>query len=250
MSSPFVTNWSPIVKDSKTLTLDDLDSDKFTFSSSLPDVCQELYNNVVSCTLDSPNDPYPLSDAIEYSINTEGMTLNTTLKNKHEFDNPDQIYLRVTLGPNRGKSAGIPYVLEIWPKACGSPIHNHGNCYAVINVIHGAIDIEVYNKQASDTDAKHIMKFTAHKGQQTWISPNWFQTHKLWNSTPTYTATIQCYQYSKADTTNWPYFDYVSDDNTIDEFLPNSDFKFHEMKKIVMQEYVDYVKGCTNKGNC
>lgn len=82
---PLVTNWSPIVKDSRTLTLDDLDSDRFTFSASLPDVCQELYNNVISCTLDNPNNQYPLSDAIEYSINTKGMTLFSKLKNKNEF---------------------------------------------------------------------------------------------------------------------------------------------------------------------
>ena len=39
----------------------------------------------------------------------------TKLKNKHEFDDPTQVYLRVTLSPKRGKSAGIPYVMEIWP---------------------------------------------------------------------------------------------------------------------------------------
>ena len=179
---------------------------------------------------------------MEYSINTEGKLLWTKLKNKHEFDDPTQVYLRVTLGPDRGKSAGIPYVMEIWPSKCGSIIHNHGNCYAVINVIHGAIDIEIFNKQESDHNStNHIMKFTAQKGQQTWISPNWFQTHKLWNSTPTYCATIQCYQYGKADTTYWSYFDYVSDYNTIDEFLPNSDFTFSDMKKQVMEEYRAYM---------
>ena len=87
------------------------------------------------------------------------------------------------------------------------------------------------------------MKFTAHKSLLTWISPNWFQTHKLWNSTPSYCATIQCYQYSKADTVYWPYFDYVSDDDTIEEFLPNSDFKFHDMKRRVMEEYRAYMSG-------
>ena len=162
MANPFVTNWSPIVKNSQCLSLDDLDSEKYTFSASLPDACQELYNNVLSCKLDCDSDPYPLSDAIEYSINTEGALLWTTLKNKDEFDDPTQIYLRVTLGPDRGKSAGIPYVLKIWPSQCGCPIHNHSNCYAVINFIHGAIDIEIFNKPASDHDStNHIMKFTA-----------------------------------------------------------------------------------------
>ena len=91
-----------------------------------------------------------------------------------EFGDPSQKYLCITLGPDRGVSAGIPYVLEIWPSKCGSPIHNHGNCFAVINVIHGAIDIEVFNKHVFDNDPIPIKKFTATKVQHTWISPNWF----------------------------------------------------------------------------
>ena len=240
MSTPFVTNWSPIVKDSRSLTLADLDTEDFTFSASLPDACQELYFNVLNSQLDSPNDEYPLSEAIEYSIKTPGKALHTTLQEKHEFDDPSQVYLRVTLGPQRGKSAGIPYVLEIWPEACGSPIHNHGNCYAVISVLHGAIDIEIFNKHTASNQETPISCFTASKGNQTWISPNWFQTHKLWNSHNTYCATIQCYMYSKFDTLYYPYFDFVADEETIDEFFPGSDYGFHEMKEIVMAEYKEF----------
>ncbi len=43
-----------------------------------------------------------------YSINTEGALLHSKLKTK--------AYLRITMGPGRGESPGIPYVLEIWPK--------------------------------------------------------------------------------------------------------------------------------------
>ena len=237
LSSPFVTNWSPLIKDSSSLHLSDLDSNVCILSASLPAACKELYSNVVSCPLDSPDDPYPLSDAIGYSINTKGCKLYQILEDKDEFGDPSQKYLRITLGPDRGVSAGIPYVLEIWPSKCGSPIHNHGNCFAVINVIHGAIDIEVFNKHAVDNDAIPIKKFTATKGQHTWISPNWFQTHKLYNSTSTYCATIQCYQYATSDTVEWPYFDYINDTNAIKEFLPNSDLDFSQMRDIVMKEY-------------
>jgi len=247
LSTPFVTNWSPLVKDSSTLTLADLDSEDFTFSASLPEACQELYFNVVNAELNDENDPYPLSEAIEYSMKTEGKAMYTTLQDKHEFDDPSQVYLRITCGPQRGKSAGIPYVLEIWPENCGSPIHNHGNCYAVINCLHGAIDIEVYNKHTTGIDETPISQFTASKGSQTWISPNWFQTHKLWNGHGTYCATIQCYMYSKYDTLYYPYFDFVADDDTIDEFFPGSDYGFHEMKDIVMREYAEYKSGSGEK---
>jgi hypothetical protein len=42
-------------------------------------------------------------------------------------DDPHETYLRITLGHSLGKSPGIPYVLEIWPKSNYSPMHNHGN---------------------------------------------------------------------------------------------------------------------------
>jgi hypothetical protein len=44
-------------------------------------------------------------------------------------------------------------------------------------------------------------------------------------------ATIQCYKYDSGDTTHWPYFDYISANETIAEFIPNSDFRFLEMRK-------------------
>ena len=76
----------------------------------------------------------------------------------------------------------------------------------------------------------------------TWISPNWFQTHKLWNHNKVFCATIQCYQYGTNDYTHWPYFDYVADTKVIDEFLPNSDYTFHEMRDLVMKEYLNHMK--------
>lgn len=151
-------------------------------------------------------------------------------------------YLRMTLGSDRGNSPGIPYVLEIWPKDHGSPIHNHGNAYAVIKVLHGGLTISVYNKH-TDSDANPtLFQFDVKQGDVTWISPNWYQTHKLWNSTNDYCATIQCYQYGENDNLHWPYFDYVKDTATIDEFLPNSDFTFRDMREKVLKEYEDYMK--------
>lgn len=35
--------------------------------------------------------------------------------------------------------AGIPFVLEIWPAGHNSPIHNHGNAYGIVRMLHGDI---------------------------------------------------------------------------------------------------------------
>lgn len=245
--NPLVYNWSPQVIDSSKMNLFELDSNDHTYSASLPSYCLELYSNVTAPDVDLDWAPTPekyrLSDAIRYSLRPNGILYKKLKEKTGEFGSFDQTYLRVTLGVNRGCSPGIPYVLEIWPMGHGSPIHNHGNSYAVIKVLHGSLTIRIYNKHVDDVKAVELMKFDVHEGDVTWISPNWFQTHKLWNDTGDYCATIQCYQYGKNDEIEWPYFDYVASTSEIDEFRPDSDYTFHEMRRIVMKEYIDHMEG-------
>ena len=242
--APFVCNWSPFVLDSSRLNLFELDSNQHTFSASLPSACLELYSNVTAKDVDldwSPSpEKYRLSDAIRYSLKgPNGILYKKLVSKTGEFGSFEQTYLRVTLGKERGSSPGIPYVLEIWPMGHGSPIHNHGNSYAMIKVLHGGLTIKVFNKHTDHPQAWPLQKFDVKKGDVTWISPNWFQTHQLWNYTADYCATIQCYQYGSNDLTEWPYFDYVADTAVIDEFLPDSDFTFHEMQRLVLKEFQD-----------
>ena len=244
---PLTYNWSPFVLDSSKVNLYELDSSAHIFSASLPPACRELYENITAqdVELDWPYsiDKYKLSDAIAYSLK-EGALKKKLESKQDEFgtSDPDKTYLRITLGKNRCSSPGIPYVLEIWPAGHGSPIHNHGNTYAVIKVLHGGLTVRIYNKHADTTTAHPLQEFPIKKGDCTWISPNWFQTHELWNYHDEYCATMQCYQYGENNFTQWPYFDYVADTEVIDEFLPNSDFSFREMASIVMAEYTEHMK--------
>lgn len=235
---PLTYNWSPFVLDSSKATLPELANNRFVLSASLPETCQELYANVASpdVALDWPHSIPRLSDAINYSISTEGKILYEKLKEKGQ--DHGMSYLRVTLGPNRGSSPGVPYVLEIWPANSKSPIHNHGNAYAVIKVLHGAIKVTIYNKTWNSEDKQQeLTSFTAKQGDVTWISPNWFQTHKLTNeSSNMYCATIQCYKYGCEEELMWPYFDYL-DGKTVKEFLPDSDFDYTELREDLLEEY-------------
>ena len=166
------------------------------------------------------------------------MLLNKKLVEKEgELGKGDkETYLRVTLGQSHGNSPGIPYVLEIWPAGHGSPIHNHGNAYAVIKCLHGSINVKLYNKSVKkgDEPLKHL---DVKKGDVTWISPNWYQTHKLWNTTDDFCATVQCYQFGKEDFLKWPMFEFIDENNHLQEFLPNSDFKFTDFSKLLIEEY-------------
>ena len=235
---PLTYNWSPFVLDSSKATLPELANNRFVLSATLPETCQELFANVASpdVALDWPYSIPRLSDAINYSISTEGKILNEKLWEKSQ--DHGMSYLRVTLGPNRGSSPGIPYVLEIWPAKSESAIHNHGNAYAVIKVLHGAIKVTIYNKTWKSEDSQQeLTSFTAKQGDVTWISPNWFQTHKLTNeSSNMYCATIQCYKYGCEEDLMWPYFDYL-DGKTVKEFLPDSDFDYTKLREDLLEEY-------------
>ena len=244
--SPLTCNRPPLVLDSSKVTLLDLDNNDYTFSASLPLACRELYQNVAhsGVSLDTPPgyEQYKLSDAIRHSIESEYGLLHKKLEEKAgKFGAKNKAYLRVTLGMCRGNSPGIPYVLEIWPKNHGSPIHSHGNSYAVIKVIHGGLTISIYNKHIKSENDPSLLDYDVKQGDVTWISPNWYQTHKLWNNTSDYCITIQCYQYGDDDNHHWPYFSYISSKGTSEEFLPTSDFTFREMREQVRKEYQDYL---------
>jgi len=249
--APFRCNWSPFILDSSEANLFDLDSAEYTFSSSLPPACLELYSTVAAPNVHldwsrtglGVQSRFPLSNAIRHSIVTEGATLNKKLKEKAaKYGSEKKAFLCVTLGENHGNSMFGPYVLEIWPAKHGSPIHNHGNSFAVIKVIHGGLTIRIYNKHVDDVQDEVLQTIDVKKGDCTWISPNWFQTHELWNHSDDYCATIQCYKYGENDVTHWPYFDYVASTDVIKGARGGVDYKFLDLQKLLIDEYEKYME--------
>lgn len=246
---PLVANLPPCIIDSSKVTLFDLDGNRQILSASLPAACQELYQNIISKNIDLNWSPveeerrYSLSDAIRHSIITPGSLLHSKLLDKRVQGGDEkcskQTYLRVTVGPRFGNSPGVPYVLEIWPKGHGSPVHQHGDAYAVIKVLFGGITIRVFNKHMYE-NAAPLNQLQVVEGDITWISPNWYQTHQLWNETEDFCATIQCYKYGEEDDIMQPCFNYLSNWSTIEEFLPNSDFEFAEFREAILREYGEY----------
>ena len=119
---PLTYNWSPFVLDSSKGTLPELANNRFVPSASLPETCKELYANIASpdVALDWPHSIPTLLDAINYSISTKGKILYEKLKEKKHGQGMSE-YLRVTLGPERGSSPGVPYVLEIWRAPLKAP---------------------------------------------------------------------------------------------------------------------------------
>lgn len=249
------------VKDTDDLTMYDIATDTVMPKANLTAMGQKLYANIAGekFTLNTPDFP-DFTEAIEYSIATSGCWCNTRLKEKSEEfgePNPREVYLRITLGHNGGESPGIPYVMEIWPANCYSPIHNHANANAIIRVLHGQIKVFLYpflsNEEKIDNDpvlpvnpkdSYGNIPFgnkVFSEGDITWISAIQNQTHQLYNPNingPT-CITIQCYMYDEQDTEHYAFFDYkVENSDNIGRFDPDSDMDFIAFKETIRREWL------------
>ena len=239
---PITIDTPPKLVEHNAFTLLELAGNQATVASALPLEAQVLYGVVAgdNVVLDDSD-----AAAINYSISTEGMTLwkkLTEKRKKAEFGDGNMVYIRVTIGPNQGDSTGVPFVLEIWPSQCYSPVHNHGGTVAVIKVLHGSITVDWYNplaKEGNNEDLQSLGQATFEAGQVTWITPEMYQTHKLTNRRlDTMCATIQCYRYLDRDSDHYEFFDYVPADPKAElgHFRPDSDFEYLELLTMVRWE--------------
>jgi hypothetical protein len=235
------------VKNTNELTMEDIATNKYLPHSDLSTVGQQLYECVSGkkFVLNTPDFP-DFTSAIEYSIHTPGCFCYNRLKEKSTEFNPDkpninETYLRITLGENNGESPGIPYVMEIWPVGHYSPVHNHSAANAIIRVLHGSINVNLYPFLGDNVKPFGNVDFN--KEDVTWISANLNQVHKLENL-PTNVdtcITIQCYMYDKTDNVHYDYFDYISEKGTIEHYNPDSDMDYMSFKAQIKQEWDAYL---------
>jgi len=222
------------------ITMEDVAKGEKTVPVNLSKGCQVLYQNVAGAKfqIDTPDFP-DFSKAIQASIDDENGWCAKKLKEKaDEFGkpNPDETYLRITLGKNQGDSPGVPYVMEIWPSGHYSPIHNHGNASAIIRVLHGEVNVELF-RRLSMKEQKPFAQQVFQKEDITWISPGLNQIHRLTNkNSDKVCVTIQCYMYEESNHVHYEYFDYLGDDK-IKQFTPNSDMDFLKFKAKMKEEW-------------
>ena len=229
------------VVDPNKISMNDIAENKATVPANLTFECQQLYQNVAgdNFKLNTPDFEH-FTDAIEESIrNPKGWCYQTLKEKANEFgeENPDETYLRITMGVDQGESPGIPFVMEIWPPGHYSPIHEHAGANAIIRVLHGSIHVELYT-MLSKYHEKPFTTADFDTGEVTWITPRLNQIHKLKNiqtKGPT-CITIQCYLYPENNMTHYPYFDYI-ENNEIGHFVPNSDMDFIDFKATMKEEW-------------
>jgi hypothetical protein len=236
LDMPVTLTPSPHLIASSAMTLETIAENSASVIDDLPPECRVLYANVAGPGMNlAPPDFPEFAQAIQYSIVTPGRLCHEKLREK----DPAFGYLRVTLDANMGDSPGQPYVLEIWPAGNGSPIHDHGNACAVIKVLHGQIQVSWFSALSP-----HISEpwgsTIAHAGEVTFLTPGYYQIHKLFNPSPkqggSFCATIQCYRYLDRDVQHYEYFDYLEDDK-VKQFSPDSDWRYLDFKHAIRDEW-------------
>jgi hypothetical protein len=246
LRDPVISTIPLLVKDTNELTMNDIASGSYLPNANLSMIAQKLYNCISGKKFVINDDDFPdFTKAIEYSIITEGLWCNKTLKKKSTEFNKDkpniwETYLRITIGENNGESPGIPYVMEIWPIGHYSPIHSHSSANAVIRVLHGKINVDLYPYLCGEKDGvKPFATKEFYKDDITWISPTLNQTHKLTNlpNSKDTCITIQCYMYELEDTLHYDYFDYINTNGKINKYEPDSDMDFMNFKQLMKQEW-------------
>lgn len=239
--NPFVKDYSYLVYDStltNKLAIEDLDKNIVT-SYNLPIEGLVLYETIKNIEIEQD-----VLDGIDFSIENEGCSLNTKLKNKAmvSFGSNDKrtSYIRIPFGVNYGNQPGQPFVLEIWPKGHFSPVHNHGNTVAIIKILSGTLVSEWYNPLAEvfNETPKPVKTGYLVPGDITWMTSNYYQTHKLLNLNSTRSAvSVQAYAYSSSEIEFHESFNYVlQNDGALHRFYPTADYSFEELKKIVLNE--------------
>ena len=67
-----------------------------------------------------------------------------------------------------------------------SPIHGHANCFAIVKVLHGTINMAFFNKtdihKIAGEDPSPYLELTCQAEDCTWMSPDYYQTHQLTNT--------------------------------------------------------------------
>jgi len=240
-----------LVKNTDSLTMDDVAQGDFLPKSNLSTIGQQLYDCISGKNFVLDDESFPdFSKAIEYSISNENGWCYKKLQSKSTEFNKDkpnilETYLRITVGQNNGESPGIPYVLEIWPVGHYSPIHSHANANAIIRVLHGSINVKLFPYLSSDIDkVPNFGMKDFNKDDVTWISPTLNQIHQLKNleKNKDTCITIQCYMYDNQNIKHYDYFDYIDGDNKKQQYEPDSDMDFVDFKKLMKEEWNNKVR--------
>ena len=233
----------------------------------LPRACAQLVAAVCApgVGLEWPNTPRgALAAAISHSL--RGGALAARLAAKAAASGLKIPYLRVAVAAPRRCAPGEPFVLELWPAGCASPVHSHGGACGVFRVLHGKCTLRTFNAVHADGPpddrgrVPHCEARALPLGSVGWFDGGRHQTHQIVSADGppgTFAATLQAFRYDDDDNVACPFMEVeVAADRPLDaagaadaaaprppptssprDFEPVSDYTFAELAELVLAEY-------------
>ena len=234
----------------------------------LPRACAQLVAAVCApgVGLEWPGTPRgALAAAISHSL--RGGALAARLAAKAAASGLKIPYLRVAVAAPRRCAPGEPFVLELWPAGCASPVHSHGGACGVFRVLHGTCTLRTFNAAHADGPpddrgrVPHCEARALPLGSVGWFDGGRHQTHQIVSAggpPGTFAATLQAFRYDDDDNVACPFMEVeVAADRPLDaaggdaaataapapssssprDFEPVSDYTFAELAELVLAEH-------------
>ncbi|CAF5009570.1 unnamed protein product [Rotaria sp. Silwood1] len=209
--------------------------------SLLKNPCRNLYHEVITFTLKDNSFPNFI-ETIEQSIRSQNGWCHRKLKEKvNQFGKPryETTYLCITVDQLENGKIMHPCIMKIWPPGHYSPVHNHGDAYGVIRVLHGRLLLKFYPALSINFRQNPSIEQLFEENQVTWMIPKLNQTYQMLNPDMygSCCITIHCYQYETDDQVYGEHFDFITNDgHHIDHHNCTPDNNYLDFKRMMMME--------------
>jgi hypothetical protein len=178
--------------------------------------CQQLYIEAMKFTLKDNSFPNFI-ETIEHSIRSPNGWCHQKLKEKaNQFGRrrAEATYLCITVDELETGRVKCSCVMKIWPPGYYSPVHNHGDAYGIIRVLHGKLLVKLFPDLSLNLRPNSPVEQLFEENQVTWMMPKLNQTHQIKNPDMygSCCITVQCYQYETDDQVHGERFHYITND--------------------------------------
>ncbi len=203
--------------------------------------CQNLYHEAMKFTLKDNSFPNFI-ETIEHSIRNPNGWCHQKLREKaNQFGRPraEATYLCIAMDEVETGTIKCPCVMKIWPPGYYSPVHNHGDTYGIIRVLHGKLLVKIFPALSLNFQQNPPIEQLFEENQVTWLMPKLNQTYQMKNPDMygSCCITIQCYQYDSNDQVHCERFSFITNDRHHIEYyncIPDNNYLV--FKKAMMME--------------
>ncbi|CAF3592701.1 unnamed protein product [Rotaria socialis] len=203
--------------------------------------CRNLYVEVIDFSLNAESFPNFI-ETVEQSIRNPAGWCYKKLKEKQNHFGKSRVeasYLCIALDQLENDKPICPCLIKIWPPGHHSPVHNHGDAYGIIRVLHGKILIKFFPFLSVNLRQDSLMEQLFVENQVTWMIPKLNQTYQMKNLDMDVSCciTIHCYQHKTDDAIFCERFDFITNDgHRIEHYDCLPDTNYLTFKNMMLME--------------